>query len=121
MSRFMLRSARGLIRSVLIPGLALLMALGLTSGGSGSVRVSPSANVIAAELQAHHRFPAGTTLSLGKKADPLVVKVDAEGRLAVTTPRTASFGTLIAGGMNEATRLASAGRFDAAAGTVKNR
>ena len=117
MSQFVLRSARGLIRRVLIPGLALLMVLGLTSGGSGTVRMSPSANVIAEELQAHHRFPPGTALSLGKTTDPLVVKVDAEGRLAVTTPRTTSFGPLV-GGMDEATRLASAGRFDVPANSA---
>jgi hypothetical protein len=116
MSRFLLRSVRGLMRSVLIPGLALLMVLGLMSGGS--VRMSPSADVIAHELQTHHRLPAGTTVSLGKKTDPLLVKVDAEGRLAVTTPRSASLGTLISGGMDEATRLASAGRPDVPAGTA---
>ena len=117
-SRLLVRSVRFLVRSVLFPALALLLVLGMMSGGSGPPRLKPAPGRIVSELQLHKRLPAGTTLSMGKKTDPLAIRIDAEGRLAITTPRTANFGGLVSTGVDEATRLVSSGQYGIPTGLV---
>ncbi len=110
MPRLILRSVRSLVRAALFPAMTLLLVLGLTSGGSGSVSLTPAPNRIVSELQTHKRLPAGTKLSVGNKADPLTIRIDSEGRLAFTTPRSGNVGGLLSTGMGEATKLVSSGQ-----------
>ena len=112
----LLWSTRFVVRRLLLPALILLALLGLTSGGAGSFSVSPAPSRIVSELQLHRRLPAGTTVSIGKKGDPLALHLDAQGRFVITTPRSTSLPGLLSSGVTSAQKLASAGKPDVAAG-----
>jgi hypothetical protein len=116
LSRMALRSVRSLVRAVLFPALALFLLLGLMSGGSGSVSLTPTAGRIVSELQTHKRLPTGTTLSVGKKANQLAIRIDSEGRLSITTPRSENIGGLVSTGMDEAVKLVSSGHVQSPTG-----
>jgi hypothetical protein len=111
-TQLLVRSARRVVRSVLIPTLTVLLLLGLTPSGPGSFCLTPAASRIASELRLHHRLPVGTTLSVGSKADPLTVRLDGDGRLSISTPRTVNFGGLVSAGIGQADKLASSSHLE---------
>jgi hypothetical protein len=106
-SQNLVRLVRSTLRAVVLPGMTILLVLGVTSGGRGAVSVTPAPSKIASELYSHERLPAGTALSMGTKADAMGVRVDGDGRLVFTTPRMTRFGGLVSAGVGEAQRLAA--------------
>jgi len=97
-----------------VPGVVAAALLGVTSGGHGTVSLTPKPEVIASELGARHDLPRGTRLAIGDPARPTVIAYDEKGRLVVTPPRGRTFGSIFARGFADLGRIAGQLGADAA-------